>query len=343
MLSKTRSFNTALIMGFVWVALVGTVSGQSGRTAAGSGATRDLQSSEDASRAQAEAGGKVVIGANLVNVSVSVSDSQGRFVPGLNKDVFEVFDNGAKQQVVHFSDLDSPLSIGIVYDVSGSMGGNIERSAQALKRFLETSHDQDAFFLLTFNGRAALTQDFMQGDPASIVNGLASVKPNGQTALYDAIYMALEKIKEGPYARQALLVISDGQDNHSSRTFGELNSAVKESGVIIYTIGITGRSADRRPDVGRLVLDQIAETSGGRSFFPSPYDESGLMDDCSRIALELRRQYSIGFYPDGLTGETPKLHKIKVRIDAPRELGRLSLSYRASYQSFGLPHRMARH
>lgn len=287
-------------------------------------------------RSGADSGQSIVIGANLVDVAVSVSDSQGRFVPGLTKDEFEIFDDGVKQQVAHFSDLDAPISIGIVYDVSGSMAGSINRSIHALERFIETSHQDDAFFLVTFNGRPVVTQDFTRGDPATIARPLALTRPNGQTALYDALYLALERVKQGPHTRRAILVISDGRDNDSTRTFAELRAAIRESGVIIYTVGITANSGDKRPDVGRLVLDQIAETSGGRAFFPVPYDQAGLMQDCSRIALELRHQYSLGFYPSDPLSKT-KQHRIRVKVDAPRELGRLSLTYRGSYQSFKSP------
>jgi len=244
--------------------------------------------------------------------------------------------------VAHFSDLDTPITIGIVYDVSGSMGGRIDRSARALERLIDTSHNDDAFFLVTFNGRTALAQDFTRGDPASIAGRLASVRPGGQTALYDAVYMALEKARQGPYSRQAVLVISDGQDNKSTHTFSELGAAIKESGVVIYAIGITSPTTDRRPDTGRLVLDQIAEMSGGRAFFPVAYDETGLTNDCAKIALELRHQYSLGFYPTDPPAE-PRTHRIRVKVDAPRELGRLSLSYRGSYQAFSSPDSLGRH
>jgi len=283
-----------------------------------------------------DSGQKIVIGANLVDVAVSVSDSRGRFVPGLTRDEFQVFDNGVKQQVTHFSDLDAPISIGIVYDISGSMDRSINRSVQALARFIETSHDQDDFFLVTFAGRAAIAQDLSRGDPGTMLNQLASVRPSGQTALYDAVLLALEQVKQGPHARRALLVISDGRDNHSDHTFSDLRAAVRESGVIIYAVGITANSNDRQPDVGRLVLTQIAESSGGRAFFPVPYDEASTAQDCARIALELRHQYSLGFYPTDTPGTT-RYHRIRVKLDAPKDLGRISLSYRTTYPSFKSP------
>jgi Ca-activated chloride channel family protein len=216
------------------------------------------------------------------------------------------------------------------------MDRSINRSAQALARFIETSHDQDDFFLVTFAGRAAIAQDLSRGDPGSMLNRLASVRPSGQTALYDAVLLALDQVKQGPHARRALLVISDGRDNHSDHTFSDLRSAVRESGVIIYAVGITANSNDRQPDVGRLVLTQIAESSGGRAFFPVAYDEAGTAQDCARIALELRHQYSLGFYPTRTPGTT-RYHRVRVKLDAPKDLGRLSLSYRTTYPSFKSP------
>jgi len=329
MLTKTISFSIALLLACAVLA-PGPSSGRGIHVCARPAAVQlDLR----ARHGGAPPDEKIVIGANLVDVDVSVSDTHGRFVPGLSRDDFQVFDNGVKQQVTHFSDLDSPISIGIVYDTSGSMNGNINRSAHALARFIETSHDQDDFFLVTFSGRAAVDQDFSRGDPASMLSRLASVRPSGQTALYDAVLLALDKVKQGPHARRAILVISDGRDNHSDHTFSDLRAAVRESGVIIYTVGITANANDRQPDVGRLVLTQIAETSGGRAFFPVPYDEAGIVQDCARIALELRHQYSLGFYPTNSLANT-RYHRIRVKLDAPGDLGRLSLSYRTTYPSF---------
>jgi Ca-activated chloride channel family protein len=344
MRDKTVGFKFALLLGSLIATLVGNTllgygAGLSGlKRGKVSAAARDNSvAARDNNRApQSATGSKIVIGANLVNIAITVSDSNGRFIAGLNKNDFEIFDDGVKQELAHFSDQDAPISIGIVYDVSGSMGSKIERSFRALSRFVETSLDEDAFFLITFNGRSTLAQDFTRGDPRPIVDRLASIKPHGQTALYDAVYLALEKVRQGPHSRQAILVVSDGQDNSSSHTFAELSAAVRESGVIIYTVGIGGPSRDPRPDVGRFVLNQIAEMSGGRSFFPVPYDDSALAEDCARIALELRHQYSIGFYPTGPTVGARR-HKIRVRVVSPRTLGRLSLAYKGTYDPFQPP------
>jgi len=144
--------------------------------------------------------------ANIVNVTISVTDPYGRFVTGLGKDHFELFDDKVKQQIAHFTDDDAPVSLGIVYDVSGSMKERVGRSIRALRRFIETSHNDDDFFLIGFNDRAKLVQDFTtSGD--TILGHLMFANPHGSTALYDAAYIAVEKVQQGRQSKKALLII----------------------------------------------------------------------------------------------------------------------------------------
>jgi Ca-activated chloride channel family protein len=273
----------------------------------------------------------IVLNTAVVNVVVSVTDPLGRFVTGLSSDHFEVFDDKVKQHITHFSDEDVPVSLGIVYDVSGSMKERINRSVRALKRFIETSHNDDDFFLIGFNDRAKLVQDFTtSGD--QVVGHLTFVQPKGSTALYDAAYLAVEKVQQGRHNKRALLIISDGQDNNSRYTYRELRNRVKEADVQIYAIGITD-PADSLNGFGRSVLEEITRMTGGRSFFPNAYNEPELVEICTRIALELRHQYSLGFYPTDIASEA-KWHKVQVKVNPPKGLGRLSLSYKDGYQSF---------
>ncbi|HEY7544982.1 MAG TPA: VWA domain-containing protein [Blastocatellia bacterium] len=275
---------------------------------------------------------KVILNANLVSITVSVTDSYGRFVTGLSKDHFDLFDDKVKQQIAYFSDEDAPVSLGIVYDVSGSMKERINRSLRALKRFVETSHEDDDIFLIGFNDRARLVQDFTtSGD--QVMSHLTLVAPKGNTALYDAAYLAVEKVTEGRHNKRALLIISDGQDNNSRYTYKELRNRVKEADVQIYAIGITDPASDGLAGFGRSVLEEITRMTGGRAFFPNAYNEPELVEICTRIALELRHQYSFGFYPTDVTSEA-KWHKVQVKVNPPKGLGRLSLSYKDGYQSF---------
>jgi Ca-activated chloride channel homolog len=274
----------------------------------------------------------VRIGTSIVNVIVSVTDPYGRFVTGLGKDHFEVFDDKVKQQISHFTDDDAPVSLGIVYDVSGSMKERVGRSIRALRRFIETSHADDDFFLIGFNDRAKLVQDFTtSGD--NVLGHLMFANPHGSTALYDAAYLAVEKVQQGRQSKKALLIISDGQDNNSRYTYKELRNRVKEADVQIYAIGITDPANDSLAGFGRSVLEEITRMTGGRAFFPNAYNEPELVEICTRIALELRHQYSVGFYPTDIQSEA-KWHKVQVKVNPPRGLGRLSLSYRDGYQSF---------
>ncbi|MBI3653283.1 MAG: VWA domain-containing protein [Acidobacteria bacterium] len=279
-----------------------------------------------------QADDKVILNTNLVSLTVSVTDPYGRFVTGLNQDHFEVFDEKVKQQVSLFTDDDAPISLGILYDVSGSMKERVARSVKALKRFIETSHDDDDFFLIGFNDRAKLVQDFTtSGD--QVISHLMFVQPKGSTALYDAAYLAVEKVAQGRHKKKALLIISDGQDNNSRYTYKELRNRVKEADVQIYAIGITDPASDSLVGYGRSILEEITRMTGGRAFFPNAYNEPELIEICTRIALELRHQYSLGFYPSD-TSSIGKWHKLQVKINPPKGLGRLSVNYKDGYQSF---------
>ena len=291
----------------------------------------DKPQPKSGSRPQSASDDRINLETAIVNVVISVTDPLGRFVTGLSSEHFEVYDDKIKQQIRHFSDEDAPLSMGIVYDVSGSMKERIARSVRALRRFIETSHDDDDFFLIGFNDRAKLVQDFTtSGD--QLVNHLMFVQPKGSTALYDAAYLAVEKVQQGRHRKKALLIISDGQDNHSRYTYKELRNRIKEADVQVYAIGITD-PADSLNGFGRSILEEMTRMTGGRSFFPNAYNDPELIEICTRIALELRHQYSVGFYPSDTASEN-KWHKVQVKVNPPKGLGRLSLSYRDGYQSF---------
>ena len=278
---------------------------------------------------------KLRIGTDLVNVTVTVEDWAGKFVSGLGKEHFEVFDNRVKQAIAHFSDEDAPLSLGIVYDLSGSMKSRMPEALRALKRFIEYLHPDDDLFLITFNDRARLAEDFTTSGER-LLDHLRLATPAGSTALYDAAYLAIEKVRQGRHPKKAVLIISDGEDNKSRYAAKELRNRVKESDALIYAIGLTDAFSKDfgSAEYGRLVLTEITRTTGGRAFFPNVYDEKSLADVCRRIALELRRQYSIGFYPTG-PAHDGKWHNLEIKIKPPKGLGRLVVRHREGYHSFG--------
>jgi Ca-activated chloride channel family protein len=266
---------------------------------------------------------------SLVVVNVSVTDKRFRQISGLNKEHFEIYEDKVRQQIEFFSDDDKPASVGVIFDLSGSMNDKISRAREAIKAFISTSHDQDDFFLVGFNERARLLAEISDGQ--SVLDKLALAEPHGQTALYDATYLGVEKVKEGRHDKRAILIVSDGQDNASRYNYGELRKLLKEADVQVYCIGITeagagaGSTLDRQ---GQIVLEEIAHTTGGMAFFPASYAE--MEDSVTRIAITLRRQYSIGYVPlnehrDG------KWRKIKVRVNAPKGLPSLMVRAKEGY------------
>ena len=277
----------------------------------------------------------VIVHSDLITLTVTVTDTYGRFVTGLGKNAFTVFDDKTQQEISFFSDEDAPVSLGVVFDVSGSMGGDkIMRAREALSRFVDTSHSRDEYFLIGFNTRAQLLLDHTR-DSDALMQKLTFIQTRGQTALYDATYLGVERVTRGAHKKRAVLLISDGQDNSSRYTFSELKRLLKESDVIIYAIGIVGAGDDSALGYGgRAILEELAGVSGGKAFFPSTGAE--MNDTFERIALELRTQYSIGYRPSGFANDG-KWHKIKIKVQPPRGFPRLFVRGREGYFATATP------
>ena len=272
---------------------------------------------------------KIIVNTDLVTLNVTVTDSFNRFVSGLKKNAFTIYDNDQAQEIEFFSDEDAPVSVGIVFDVSGSMSGEkIVRARQALSRFIQTSHPMDEYFLIAFNKRAQLLLDRTRNGEA-VLDKLSMVQPKENTALYDAVYLGAERVTRGAHQKRAIIVISDGQDNNSRYTFGDVKKMLKESDVTIYAVGIIGGGdAGREGMMGQAYLDELTSVTGGSSFYPQSNAE---MDEIfERIALELRHQYSIGFRPTNFNNDG-KWHKLKVKVKPPRGLPKLFVRSREGY------------
>ena len=264
----------------------------------------------------------------LVTFSVTVTDPYGRYVTGLAKEHFEIYDDKVPQKIEFFNDEDAPMSVGIIFDISGSMKGRLVRSFEALNRFCDASHQLDEYFLVTFNNNAKLLHDFTT-DSRNVMGSLSLVEPKGQTALYDATYIGVEKVRTGRYSRKALLLISDGQDNNSRYSLKELRQLLKEADVQLYSIGITNVFSGRELDVeGQVILEELTRLTGGRAFFPN--NEAELTEVITRIGLELRHQYSIGYEPTG-TKADKRWHKLQVKVKAPKGMPSLSIRAREGY------------
>lgn len=264
----------------------------------------------------------------LVLVPVSVTDPMQRFVTGLNRDNFEVFEGAKPQRIQNFSSEDVPVSVGIVLDISGSMTDKLDRVREAVNQLCEVSNPQDEYFMITFADEPRLAVDFTT-NPDDLRKELVFTQPKGRTSLLDAIHLALRKMKNARYGRRALLVISDGGDNHSRYGEREIKGLAKESDVMIYSIGIFDRYVPTPEEIrGPSLLTDISEPTGGRAFTA---DNPNIMPPIARhIGMELRTQYVLAFRPQ----ETPhngKWRKIRVRLRLPRKFAFLQAHARTGY------------
>jgi Ca-activated chloride channel homolog len=303
---------------------------QRGPVPAANGRASSLDIQADGPRVQpADDTKPVIVHSDLVTITVTVTDTYGRFVTGLGQNAFQIVDDKLPQQITFFSDEDAPVSLGVVFDVSGSMRGDkIAKAREALAKFIDTSHSRDEYFLIGFNNRAQLLLDHTR-DSDSLLEKLTFVQTKGQTALYDATYLGVERVSRGTHPKRAILLISDGQDNSSRYTFTELRRLLKESDVIIYAIGIVdGHDDSALGYTGRAILEELSGVSGGKAFFPSTSAE--MNDTFERIALELRTQYSIGYRPSNFANDG-KWHKLKIKVQPPRGFPRLFVRGREGY------------
>jgi len=270
--------------------------------------------------AQALSGRPIRADVELVLVAVSVVDPLDRTVTGLTKDNFEVLEDRKLQQVEQFSSEDTPISLGIIFDTSGSMADKIDKSRIAVGQFLRTANPEDEFFLITFNDRPEKPSGFTT-ELGSIQNKLVVTGTKGQTSLLDAIYLGLSEMKGAKYARKALLVISDGGDNHSRYTENDVRKLVKESDVQIYSIGIFEpyQSRSRTPEelAGPGLLQDLSDMTGGREYTVEDLDE--ISDIAKKVSHEMRSVYVLAYNP-GNKDYDGKWRKIQVKLRLPKQL-----------------------
>jgi len=265
---------------------------------------------------------------DLVLVPVTVTDPMNRLVTGLEQEDFQVFENNGKQEIRSFASEDAPVSIGIILDLSGSMTSKLARARESIIQFIKTANPQDEFFVITFNDRPELIEDFTNSVD-DIAARLAMVHSGKRTALLDAIYYGIAKMRDARHLRRALLVVSDGGDNRSRYTEGEVRSQVREADVEMYSIGIFDPYASTPEErSGPILLNDLSEESGGRLFRVDDIAEMG--DIAEKISTELRNQYVIGYRPKDLTRDG-KWRKVKVKIIPPQGLPPLTVHARTGY------------
>jgi len=267
----------------------------------------------------------------LVVIPVIVTDQLNRFVLGLSKKDFHLFEDGVEQTITHFSSEDAPLSVGLVFDTSGSMSDKLRTSRQAAFRFLTTLNAQDEVFLIEFNDRAELAAGFTNRTE-EIQDKLTAVQPGGLTAMLDAAQLALGEMKKARNPRKAILIISDGGDNNSRYRAAEVESLVRQADVQMYAMGIfepsflTGSSTEEIS--GPRLLSQIAEQTGGRAFSAS--DPRDLPNVAVRIGIELRNQYVLAYSPKNQKRDGT-YRRVEIKVSKPAGVPDIKVHWRLGY------------
>jgi VWFA-related protein len=271
-------------------------------------------------------GATLRVDTNVVLVPVTVCDSSDRPVTGLEKENFRVFDDQVEQTVTMFSMEDAPIAVGLVFDISGSMGPKLRLSRAAANQFFRTANPEDEYFLVEFNDKPRLAVPLTR-DPDDIQAQLAATQSKGRTALLDAVVLGIHELKKSGKPRKALLIISDGGDNSSRYTESEVKDLVRETDALIYAIGIYGGGVSPEEASGPGLLADIAEQTGGRHLAA---DASDIPDIAAKISVELRNRYVLGYSPTDRRRDG-RYHPVQVKIAQPRGMTALRASWRRGY------------
>jgi Ca-activated chloride channel homolog len=265
---------------------------------------------------------------DLVLVNVTVLNSEGRAVSGLERPNFAVLDDRHPQSLRYVSNQDEPISLVVVLDASASMASRIQEEKKAFTQLINTSNPQDDFGLITVSDQPQVALHFegSAGDSQGTVNAL---QPEGSTALWDGMYLGIQQLKNSRCQRKAMVVISDGGDNHSRYTESELKSLLKEADVEVYAIGMFDRFPQRLEErKGPLQLDEVTSVTGGRVF--PVHDPVELLRAVTQISHELRNQYVLGYYPSNRSRDG-KWRKLNIRLIGAPSQEKLRLYARKGY------------
>src|SRR5688572_10535588 len=297
----------------------------------------------------------IVTRTDFVSVNVIVTDKSGRYIRGLTRDDFELFDEKVKQQIAHFSSDPAPVSIGIVYEIQPRTSDRRSAMLAALRQFTRNLREGDDFFFMAFGAQGSMTAGFVPTEK-QVLNHLAAIRPGGASALYDAIYTAADQLRKQRNLKKALLIISDGNDDQSATSYKTLRNRLREFDVQIYAVAMDNPARDRtagygrwffeditrqtkgrgflanaETSVGHAVLSETARISGGSAYYPETENEPELVAICTQVATEFRQQYTLGFYPTGV--ESNRIwHRLKITLKPGSGRRGLSLSYRQGYR-----------
>jgi Ca-activated chloride channel family protein len=262
------------------------------------------------------------VGVETVFINVTVTDSLNRYIGGLDKESFRIFEDTVEQSITHFVEESAPVSVGILFDISSSMKRNIQSARRSVLRLLQSGTPDDEFFLVSFNQKTKLVQGFTR-QAASLERSILSIKPRGRTALYDAVHLGMEQIRAARNRKSALILITDGEDNSSRYTAAEVRELAMESGAPIYAIGEKGKLG-----YGHREIQGLADVTGGRAFFPQTFSELDYYVDL--IRSELAHQYVLGYTPVNRARDG-KWRKLQVKLAAPEGFSKRIVRNRQGY------------
>jgi len=276
-------------------------------------------------------GESVHVDVNLAIVNVTVTDPHNRPITGLEPDNFRIFEDNIEQEVVNFSSEDVPVSVGIIFDLSGSMANKLNCAKEAAAQFFKTANSQDEGFLIGFGTHAELFSPFTN-NIEELQNRLVLAPAGGSTALLDGIYLGISEMRSARNAKHAVLIISDGGENHSRYSEDDLKRLLREADTQVYAIGIFEPSAYHRRTLtelnGPLLLAELTELTGGRAFTVRNPNE--LSQIATKIGTELHTQYILGYHPSNKTRDA-RWRKITIKLRSPNGLSHLSVHAKRGY------------
>jgi Ca-activated chloride channel homolog len=269
----------------------------------------------------------------LVVLHVTVADDKGQFVADLRQGNFKVFEQNIEQNLSFFSREDIPVTMGLVIDNSGSMRDKRDQVNAAAMTFVRTSNPQDEAFVVNFNDEYYLDTDGeFTSDQNNLHDALARIETRGSTALYDAVIGSLAHLKKGHKDKRVLLLVTDGDDTASEKTFEDAIKAAEESNATIYAVGVYSED-DLEHDKktvrhSKKILEQLAEATGGLAYFPDHLEQ--VTPICEQVAREIRNQYTLGYYPSN-TAHDGSFRPVAVKVIPPNGRGKLSVRTRTGY------------
>jgi Ca-activated chloride channel homolog len=272
----------------------------------------------------------IKVTADLVLIPVTVTDDNDQVITGLGKENFRLYDNKVEMEITQFAREDAPVSVGIVFDCSGSMGAKLGRARAAVVEFMRTANPEDEFALVAFSDRVRVLSDFTSRSE-EIQYRLLLMRSGGETALLDAVYLMVQRLEHAKYSRKAILIISDGGDNASRYTSREVKGILRESDVQVFAIGIFEPSGlrGRTPEelLGPSLLNEMARETGGRLFEVDGFND--LEGAASEIGMALRSRYVLGFAPIGQ--RDGKYHRVQVKVPKVNGWPTLRATFRSGY------------